>query len=913
MASSGVEIASSAPFGCVLRDRNHRDVCRESSKVKATHVAFQRNIKNFVMDHFNTSFSMADSSTTNENNINSSRNNSNNNNNNNESQMNNNNLAKIRLTRNNHNYDVNNNNNKGDKDESPLASLISAKNSRLLDRWAAKQAREMVSTLQNEAELLSIDNNIPVSSETSSIISDECSSDISNLGASSLVQLWEKRLNNSSGSKPSTPMEKTSPNDGTTNATCNNENVYVVEEQRGLELGECFEGQESFSISSFPDWESDKTGDQSRSCSRDQSRWCSAESDRVSVADIIKKLTATSQMQSPPPYFADENDHEVGGSSTTASSPCRDFVPELPDQRAFPQVTCLPRIRGRQAFKDLLMQLENDRHRELKNLAEHGTVSKFAQRGRIQAVLRLRLLQRGVAANNLLQKSTSSEVNRQVQPHGSAIMQLSREKFSTVVEQKSTVKTEVANTRSPRKEAVNTITQLENSSVAAQISKDTSSQVPHGTASQSFESTQKSVSQTREEDGPSSNVMSQETCFKAQHDYFKETAEPTTSMTDSNANEKAVEENNQQCDETSYDCALEEEGSNHNYAESSYEEIVEEIYDENHHDWISEISRPRSFWEEKRQAWYREILDNGSRNKDIQVLLQRTVSTFLSSDFREKMDRMLQSHKGTQTHIVNTYDDDEDNEGLMAFFLERLHSARTSQENGIERMVDEEKDRVNEEDKDEEEEDDNEEEDDEEDDDDDEEEEEREEEQGGKSLASSLYHEVGDYSNQSSPWSYRDNEAGDDFDRVASTSSLPYQSPSFYHDSRRNSPSTNQHSIEMDIIYDMRGHMEQLHQEMTELRKSIKSCLDMQMQMQLQQSNNQRVQTVEKEEKKSHNKAGKKGNCCICYKMKVDSVLYRCGHMCACLKCANELQWNSGKCPICKAKIDDVVRVYADA
>jgi hypothetical protein len=171
---------------------------------------------------------------------------------------------------------------------------------------------------------------------------------------------------------------------------------------------------------------------------------------------------------------------------------------------------------------------------------------------------------------------------------------------------------------------VNNITQLEKSSIAAQISKDTSSQVPHGTASHSFKSTQKSVSQTRDEDGPSSNAVSQETCFKAQHDYFKETAEPTTSMNDSNANEKAEEENNQKYDETSYGFALEEEGSNQNYAESCYEEeIVEEIYDENNHDWISEISRPKSFWEEKRQAWYREMLDNGSPNEDIQVLLQR--------------------------------------------------------------------------------------------------------------------------------------------------------------------------------------------------------------------------------------------------------------------------------------------------
>lgn len=38
----------------------------------------------------------------------------------------------------------------------------------------------------------------------------------------------------------------------------------------------------------------------------------------------------------------------------------------------------------------------------------------------------------------------------------------------------------------------------------------------------------------------------------------------------------------------------------------------------------------------------------------------------------------------------------------------------------------------------------------------------------------------------------------------------------------------------------------------------------------------------------------------------------RCGHMCACLKCANDLRWNNGKCPICRANIDDVVRVYLD-
>jgi len=146
----------------------------------------------------------------------------------------------------------------------------------------------------------------------------------------------------------------------------------------------------------------------------------------------------------------------------------------------------------------------------------------------------------------------------------------------------------------------------------------------------------------------------------------------------------------------------------------------------------------------------------------------------------------MQSHRGTQTHLVSSQDDEIDNEGLMAFFQEHLYPVRSPQENETERTVDEEEERVNEDEEEEEEE--------------EKDEKEHEEEQGGESfvsssLVSSLCHEVGDYSNQSSSWSYRDNEAGDDFDRVASTSSQPYPSQSSYHDNRPNSSSTNHHSI----------------------------------------------------------------------------------------------------------------------
>ena len=50
--------------------------------------------------------------------------------------------------------------------------------------------------------------------------------------------------------------------------------------------------------------------------------------------------------------------------------------------------------------------------------------------------------------------------------------------------------------------------------------------------------------------------------------------------------------------------------------------------------------------------------------------------------------------------------------------------------------------------------------------------------------------------------------------------------------------------------------------------------------------------------------------CILCLDSAADCVLYRCGHRCACLRCAHYLRHEKMGCPLCRAPIDDVIRVY---
>ncbi|XP_027187537.1 uncharacterized protein [Cicer arietinum] len=127
---------------------------------------------------------------------------------------------------------------------------------------------------------------------------------------------------------------------------------------------------------------------------------------------------------------------------------------------------------------------------------------------------------------------------------------------------------------------------------------------------------------------------------------------------------------------------------------------------------------------------------------------------------------------------------------------------------------------------------------------------------------------------------------------------------------------------EWDSISDLRIDMVRLHQRMNNMQRMLEACMD--MQLELQRSIRQEVSAALNRstgssgvhdhvspDDKSKWECVRNGLCCICCEGTIDSLLYRCGHMCTCSKCANELLDSRKKCPMCRAPVVEVIRAYS--
>ncbi|KAM0926354.1 hypothetical protein ACQ4PT_003458 [Festuca glaucescens] len=126
--------------------------------------------------------------------------------------------------------------------------------------------------------------------------------------------------------------------------------------------------------------------------------------------------------------------------------------------------------------------------------------------------------------------------------------------------------------------------------------------------------------------------------------------------------------------------------------------------------------------------------------------------------------------------------------------------------------------------------------------------------------------------------------------------------------------------FECDAIHVLREDLIGLQRGMTSMQQMLRACMEMQIDM--QRSIKQEVSSALNRSIPIQGRAdgmlgdpsrwmlARKGTCCICCDNQIDSLLYRCGHMCTCSKCASELLHGVGKCPLCRAPIVEVIRAY---